>query len=191
MTSTERIDEPDLIRRIAAGDKAAFRRLYALYEKRAFFFIQRRLGDPHESADVFHEVMMDVWRKADGFEGRSKVSSWIFQIAHNKSVDVLRKRGRRDWDELDEETADDAPTAADLLEIADDAAIVRHCVERLKPPSREVITLAYFEGLKYREIAESLACAEGTIKARVHRAMKDIEACVRRCGLKGAKEVAK
>ena len=108
-------DEIALVERVANGDKAAFRELYDLYEKRVFFFIKRRLDDPHESSDVFHEVMMDVWRQAGRFEGRSKVSTWILGIAHNKSIDVLRKRGRREWDELDEETRDDAPTAADVL----------------------------------------------------------------------------
>ena len=191
MPPTANDDDVVLLSKIAAGDKRAFQQFYQAYEKRTYFFIQRRLGDPHESADVFHEVMMDVWRKAGSFQGRSKVSSWVLQIAHNKSVDCLRKRGRRDWDELDTEVKDDAPTAADLLELASDAAIVRRCVEKLKPPAREVIFLAYFEGLKYREIAESLACAEGTIKARVHRAMKDIEACVRRSSGISPKEVAK
>lgn len=182
-------DDFELLRRIAAGDKAAFRQLYDAYEKRVFFFIKRRLGDPHESMDVFHEVMMDVWRQAGRFEGRSKVATWILRIAHNKTVDLVRKRAGRDWDELDEEVKDDGIIAAELLEISQDAAIVRHCVKNLKAPAREVITLAFFEGLKYREIAESLACAEGTIKARVHRAMKDMEACVRRCGLSKSKEI--
>ena len=191
MSNNEIDADRDLIRRIAGGDKTAFQEFYRAYEKKIFFFIQRRLQDPHESADVFHEVMMDVWRKAGAFEGRSKVSSWVFQIAHNKSVDLLRKRGRREWDELDEETKDDSPTAADLLEVASDAAMVRGCVEKLKPPAREAIALAFFEGLKYREIAERLSCAEGTIKARIHRAMKDIEACVRRKSGAGRKETGK
>ena len=190
MSQSELEDEYALIQRISAGDKAAFRQLYDAYEKRVFFFIKRRLDDPHESADVFHEVMMDVWRQAGKFQGRSKVSTWILGIAHNKSVDLLRKRHRRDWDELDEEAPDDAPTAADLLATAGDAAIVRRCVDGLKPAAREVIALAFFEGLKYREIAETMACAEGTVKARVHRAIKDIEACVRRCGLLKSKETA-
>ncbi|MBX2853535.1 MAG: sigma-70 family RNA polymerase sigma factor [Rhodobacteraceae bacterium] len=190
MSQSDSEDEHALIRRISAGDKTAFRQLYDAYEKRVFFFIKRRLDDPHESADVFHEVMMDVWRKADQFEGRSKVSTWILGIAHNKSIDLLRKRHRREWDELDEEAPDDAPTAVDLMAAAGDAAIVRRCVDGLKPAAREAVTLVFFEGLKYREIAETMACAEGTIKARVHRAVKDIETCVRRCGLAKSKETA-
>lgn len=183
-------EELELIGRIAAGDKSAFGRLYALYEKRVYFFIKRRLDDPHESADVFHEVMMDVWRQAGRFEGRSKVATWILGIAHNKSIDVLRKRGRREWDELDETIPDDGPTAEGLLEAAGDARVVRRCMEELKPPAREAIRLAFFESLKYREIAEVMACAEGSIKARIHRAMKQLEACVRRCGLAPNEEVA-
>ncbi|MCI4663818.1 MAG: RNA polymerase sigma factor [Neomegalonema sp.] len=188
MSDKRQTDELGLIRRVGAGDKAAFREIYDAYEKRVFFFIKRRLGDPHEAADVFHDVMMDVWRQASRFEGRSKVTTWIFGIAHNKSVDALRKRGGRVFDELDEEAKDDAPTAADLVEVAGDAAVVRGCVNELKPVAREVITLAFFEGLKYREIAEAMECPEGTIKARAHRAMKEIEACVQRCGLSKAKD---
>lgn len=176
-----------LVARIGAGDKEAFGTLYGAYEKRVFFFIKRRLDDPHESADVFHEVMMDVWRSAGRFEGRSKVSTWILGIAHNKSIDALRKRGRREWDELDDSAPDEAPIAEDLIEAASDAAVVRGCIDELKAPAREVVSLAFFEGLKYREIAEAMACAEGTIKARIHRAVKEIEACVRRCGLMGKK----
>ena len=188
MSQNENEVEQALLRQIGAGDTTAFRQLYATYEKRVFFFIQRRLNDPHESADVFHEVMMDVWRQAERFEGRSKVSTWILGIAHNKTVDLLRKRNRRDWDELDEEAPDDAPAADDVIATAENAAIVRRCVDELKPPTREAVALAFFEGLKYREIADALACAEGTIKARIHRAMKEIEACVRRCGLVTTKE---
>lgn len=179
---TDETDDHALMERVAAGDQAAFRDLYEAYEKRVFHFIRRRLDDPHESADVFHEVMMDVWRGAGRFQGRAKVSTWIFGIAHNKSIDALRKRGRRDWDELDQEIADGAPTALDTLGAAGDAKIIANCVGCLKGPAREVIRLAFFEGLKYREIAEAMACAEGTIKARVHRALKEIEACVARCG---------
>lgn len=183
MSQGDNEEETALIARIAAGDKSAFQQIYALYEKRVFFFIKRRLNDPHESADVFHEVMMDVWRQAGRFEGRSKVATWIFGIAHNKSIDLLRKRGRREWDELDENIADDADTAEGVLAAAGDAEVVRGCVEKLKGPAREAVRLAFFEELRYREIAEAMACAEGTIKARIHRAMKDLEDCVRRRGL--------
>lgn len=178
--------EIDWMRRIAAGDHQAFQALYDVYEKPLYSFIRRRIGDPHESADLFHEVMMEIWRAAGRFEGRARVSTWIFGIAHNKTIDLLRKRGRREWDELEDETPDGATSAFQKLAALADVKILRECLDRLDPAKRETIALIFSDSFRYREAAESLQVAEGTIKARVHRAILQLRDCVSRRGLTAA-----
>ena len=170
-------DERQLLRRIASGHDDAFREFYERYEKKLFSFIQRRLGDAFESADVFHEVMLEIWRGAERFEGRSRVSTWVFGVAHRKTVDALRRQGRHEL----VDTLDDFPDDDDVeqsLGAVGDARVVERCIAKLDPLKREAIGLIFSENMRYQEAAAAAGAAEGTIKARVHRAIKLIRACV-------------
>ena len=96
-----------MLNQIASGDKAAFAGFYREMERPVYRFIASKLKDPHEAADLLHDVFMEIWRNADKFEGRSTVKTYVFGIAYRKVMDFFRKHGRVDLtDEFSEESDD-------------------------------------------------------------------------------------
>lgn len=167
-----------LIQQIASGDKQALAALYRAYERPVYRFIVSRLNDPHEAADILHEVFMDIWRVAASFEGRSQVRTWIFGIAYRKVIDVHRKRARVTL-------TDQVPETGDLQEAADagyaareEAEHLRFCVGTLSDEHRSAISLAFYEDMTCAEIAQVAGVPEGTIKSRLHHAKKLLLHCL-------------
>ncbi len=168
-----------LIKRIADGDRQALAELYRLMEKPVYRFILSRLNDPFESSDILHDVFLEVWRSAGRFEGRSKLQTWIFGIAYRKVIDRHRKAGRSTLtDTADENIADDAATAESCVVAAQDAEQVQHCLSTLSDDHRSAISLAFWEDMSYREIADVCKTAEGTIKTRIFHAKKLLLRCL-------------
>jgi RNA polymerase sigma-70 factor (ECF subfamily) len=168
----------ELMARIAQGDRAALSALYEALEKPVFRFIQSKLNDPFEAADILHDVFIDVWRSAGRFEGRSKVQTWIFGIAYRKVIDIYRKRGkqelRAEFPEQEDETIDTEMCVA----ASQEAEHVRICLDTLKPEHRDSINLAFYQDMTYREIAEVVGSPEGTIKTRVFHAKNLLLKCL-------------
>ncbi len=177
-----------LLLQIADGDEEALAELYRLFERRIYAFASSRLSDPAVAADLVNEVMMEVWRKADSFEGRALVSTWILGITRHRVLDELRRRGRRRFDELDPEAPEDeVPSAEDAMSGASDAAHLAYCLDQLPEAQREAVHLAFFEDLPYGEIAELAECPPGTVKTRVYHAKQALKRCLaRRMRLGGA-----
>src|SRR3546814_12262300 len=114
--------------------------------------------------------MFEVWRNASRFEGRSSVSTWVLGIAHHKTIDRIRRRKPGESVELDPELAEEGtPNAAETLSAAQDAEQVRRCVDPLSEAPRSVVTLAFFEDLPSGEIADIVACPEGTVRSEEQR----------------------
>ena len=167
-----------LMPRIARGDKAAFSALYQALERPVFRFILSKLNDPHEAADILHEVFMEIWRTAGRFEGRSTVKTWILGIAYRKTMDHFRKSRRVSVTDDLPEREDDSPDALACLAAAEEAEHVRHCLGTLSPDHRSAIELAFYEDLSYPEIARITGAPEGTIKTRVFHAKKLLMHCL-------------
>lgn len=168
--------ERTLLHRIAEGDEGALEDLYHRYQPRILAFAHQRLNDPHAASDTLNEVMLEVWKSAARFEGRSTVASWILSIARHRIIDRHRARGNRSFDPLENESLiDSRPSPEDALVMASDASVVRSCVERLPDLQREAIHLAFFEGLSYAEIARVMSCPEGTVKTRVYHAKQNLK----------------
>lgn len=182
-------DETDaaLIARMAAQDMAAFRGFYDRYQRRVHAFLRRRLSDSAEVEDVFHETMMEIWRSAARYEGRSAVAAWALRIARNKAVDALRKRRIAPSDASPDEAIaaipDDAASAHDQLAAADEASALRRCLESLSTEKRELVEMIFMEGLRYSDAAEALGAPEGTLKARIHHAKAALRKCLQGLGV--------
>lgn len=175
-----RSDE-DLLRQIAKGDQQALAAFYRQYEKRLFNFILSKLHDAFEAADILNEVFMEVWNKADSFQGRSKVSTWLFSIAYFKVVDRLRKiRPQQLEDEKMAELADDSPGALSCLIGDQQAKQVRHCIDTLSTAHRAVMELTFFEEMSYSDIALIVDCPENTVKTRMFHAKQAMKKCLSR-----------
>jgi len=173
-----------LLQAISAHDQNAMRSFYELFQSTVYAFAIKRLGSQADALDVLNEVMFDVWNGAGRFEGRSRVKTWLLGITNFKVIDVLRKRGRNDHEELDEEIPDESNTGA-FSEIAanNDAGLIRRCIEKMKDIHRQVVHLAFFEELSYPEIAEVLGCPAGTVKTRMMHAKSGLKACLEALGL--------
>jgi RNA polymerase sigma-70 factor, ECF subfamily len=182
MTATdvaETVDAAELLAQIAGGSEAALKLFYEAFHRRVFAFIQRRLNDPADAADVLNEVMLEIWRSAGRFEGRSQALTWVLGIAHHKALDALRRRGRHRTEELDESMPDeDCPSAGDVMNAAQNAELLRRCLDKLADTYKLVMHLAFFEDLPYPEIARIADCPVGTVKTRVFHAKRLLKDCL-------------
>lgn len=165
--------DTELMARVASGDRAAMRSLFAQHNVRVFRFLIRRLRNEALAEEVTNEVFLDVWRQAGRYEGRSSVSTWMLAIAHNKAVSLLRKRSEVT---LDEEIAERLPDSGDDPEQhaqkQSKAAVMRQMLELLSDEHREVIDLVYYHEKSVREVAEITGVPEATVKTRMHYARK-------------------
>lgn len=161
--------EPALVARAAAGDESAMGELYDRYAGALYGFGHRRLHDPELAEELVQRVMTKLWRLADRYDAsRASVRTWVFTIARSAAVDLRRQQDRRPRPTAVADEADDG----DELDLLLRAEAVRAALERLSEPHREVLHLAYFEGLSQHEVAESLQLPVGTVKSRTYYALK-------------------
>jgi RNA polymerase sigma-70 factor (ECF subfamily) len=174
-----------LMAEIAAGSRLAMRNLYVRHERRVFRFILRMVGDRFLAEEVLSDVFFDVWKKAEHFQGRSSVSTWLLGIARHKALTAVAAKPRPS-EPLDGVAA---------LSIADpsadpDAALLGHerivllrrCLEALSPEHREIIDLVYYQEKPIREIADLLGIPENTVKTRMFYARKRLALLVEAAG---------
>ncbi len=161
-------EERRLLQQVAAGDDAAFRRLYDRLAERVFRYALTLLHDRHLAEEVAQETMVIVWRQAAAFEGRSRVSTWVFGIARFRALDLLRKekRGER-VPELRLVEPDPAPAV-------EDRERTLRAIRALPEEQREVVFLTFYEGLSYADISGVLGIPEGTVKSRMYYAREKL-----------------
>lgn len=148
------------------------KQVYSLHSGPLFHFVKNWLADTHEASDIVHETMLEVWRRADRFQGRSSLKSWIFSIARNKSIDRNRKSSRVSYTDEMPDMADDVPNPMEALAVSQDAATLKRCIAKLSETHRRMIHLAFYEDLSYREISDIEGCPVGTVKTRILHAKK-------------------
>ena len=161
-------EDRELISRVAAGDEAAFRQLYERYGDRVFRYALTLLRNLHLAEEVVQETMVAIWRGAGSFKGGSRVSTWIFGIARNQAHALLRREVRG------ERVPEEPLTLPDPAEAVEREGRVLSALAELPPDQREVVVLAFYEGLSYREIASLLGVPEGTVKSRMHLAKRKL-----------------
>lgn len=177
---THRAHEPEtqltvLLGAVAGGDLDSLALLYRQVEGRIYAFALSRLNNSEVAADVVQEVILTVWRRAGSFGGRSKALSWIFGITHHKIIDVLRRRGRWQTEPTDEDAMDMvSPTPFAEAVDGQRREAVRRALASLPDRHRQVVHLAFFEGLPYPEIAHILEIPTGTVKTRMFHAKKTL-----------------
>jgi RNA polymerase sigma-70 factor (ECF subfamily) len=181
-----RPEDGELIRRIAAGDREAFRMLFEAYQQPLFRYLARLMRDEAVARELTNDVMIEVWKGAARFEGRAKVRTWVYGIAHNKAVDQIRKRSELPWDDkVAERLADCGPSPLDSAEAEDSRRLMLGLLEQLSPDHRAVIQLTYYEGLSIKEIAEIMSCPEATVKTRMHYARRQLKTLLAGAGIEG------
>lgn len=170
-TDADSADEAALLRRVAAGDRLAFETLYRGYFPRLTRFLERVIRRPHTVEEVLNDAMLVVWRKADTFNGQSKVSTWIFSIAYRKALKAVKK-----FDEPvesdDQEFESTQPGPETMLMHRQRCALVLSQIGRMSAEHRAVIELTYFHGYAYKEIAQIMDCPVDTVKTRMFHARR-------------------
>ncbi|WP_433612305.1 sigma-70 family RNA polymerase sigma factor [Dactylosporangium sp. CA-139114] len=175
-------DADELLARVARGDERAFAELYDLVSARVFGLIRRVLRDPAQSEEVAQEVMVEVWRTAARYEpGRGSATAWVFTIAHRRAVDRVRSE-QAGAERVRRAAAVSAETPYDDVVESATARIeqqqVRRCLGALTELQREAITLAYYGGNSYREVADLLGAALPTIKTRMRDGLIRMRDCL-------------
>lgn len=181
------MSEPDLIQRCQKGDVAAFEQLIEGYEKKIINYCWRMLGNPLDAEDAAQEVFVKVFRFIGSFTGQSSFSTWLYRIASNVCLDILRKKKRRPTETVSlnqyntegEEFAlpieDNAPTPYENAQKNEAQRVLAAALDKLGEEQRRVIVLRDIEGLSYDEIAQIINVAPGTVKSRINRARKSLQ----------------
>ncbi len=158
----------------AQQDRAAFGCLFDFYAPRLKGFVMRTGMSEAQAEEVVQEVMITVWHKAKLFDPhRAQVSSWIYQIARNRQIDVQRKEGRPLPEELmhDVETEHDA---SQIMAMEQETETLKSALAKLKPGQREMVEKAYLGELSHSEIQAETGLPLGTIKSRIRLGLEKL-----------------
>jgi RNA polymerase sigma-70 factor (ECF subfamily) len=178
-------DEQLILQYRETGDRALYAQLVYRYERELFNYLRRYLGNAEMAEDVFQTTFLMVHLKCDQFESGRRFRPWLYTIATNAAIDARRRDKRHRMVSLDtprEQENDDVGRLVNLLESGDldpsDSVVraeanrlVRQTLDRLPESMLAVIHLVYYQGMKYREVAEVLEIPVGTVKSRLHSAI--------------------
>ncbi len=162
------------------GDQGAFEELVRLYEKRVLALTQRMCKNPEDAAEAAQEAFFAAWRGLKNFRGDSSFSTWIYRLASNACVDLLRREGKQQAaGSLDDgELNLDVPSAAASPQEEAERRELREQIEEglraLPPEYRAALVLREIQQLRYDEIGEALGVDIGTVKSRINRGRKKL-----------------
>jgi RNA polymerase sigma-70 factor (ECF subfamily) len=171
-----------IVVQVARGDERAFEQLYDLVSGRVHGLVRRVLRDPAQAEEVTQEVFLEIWRTATRFDpARGKATTWVMTMAHARAVDRVRsaqasvdrdvKVGTRNYTVEFDEVAE---AVGNRLERAQ----VQNCLGGLTDLQKESLTLAYYGGYTYNEVAELLSVPLGTVKTRLRDGLIRMRDCM-------------
>ena len=173
--TTPEIDSNALLRAVAEDrDRKAFKELYAHFSPRLKAYVLRQGTEPQIAEEVVQEAMVKVWRKAGQFDpAKAAASTWIFSIARNMRIDLLRRNYRPEPDRNDPSfMPDPEPQAFDTVSLGEDSRRLRQLMETLSLEQRKVLQLAFYEDKPHSEVATELNLPLGTVKSRIRLALQ-------------------
>ena len=174
------VDLAALLALVAKGDQAAFEVVYDRVSAPVFGTVRSVVRDPGLSEEVTQEVFVEVWRAASRFDaGKGSPMAWVATIAHRRAVDRVRSEQRSA--ERDRRAASSVIAYDDVAETVEnniDRERVRRCLGTLTDLQREAVTLAYYAGYTYREVARLLGVPAGTVNTRMRDGLIRLRDCL-------------
>lgn len=164
-------DDSELVRQIVSGDRGALARLYDRYAPLLLAVARRILGDERDPEDLVHDVFLEVWKRAAGYDAsRASVRTWLLVRLRSRALDRVKSahetrmvsRAPERFTNLSDDTSS-SPSS--------DTRAISTALDALSDDQRRVVLLAYFEGLSGPEIAECMAIPIGTVKSRLSAAI--------------------
>ena len=164
------------------GDQSAFEQLVKLYEKRVLALTTRMCKNPADAEEAAQEAFLSAWQGLPFFRGESSFSTWLYRLASNACVDLLRREGRRQSaagpslndEEVQLEVPDTAPSPQEQAERSELRQQIEAGLQALTPDHRQVLLLREMHQLSYDEIAQTLDVDVGTVKSRINRGRKQL-----------------
>ena len=171
-----------LLQAVSQGDHTAFEQVFDRVSAQVLGVIRRVLRDPAQSEEVGQEVLLEVWRTAARFEPeRGSAATWILTMAHRRAVDRVRSAQSASDREVKVAQRDHTPDYDVVLEQVEsrlELEQVRRCLDALTALQRQSVTLAYYGGHTYREVAEALEVPLGTVKTRMRDGLIRLRDCL-------------
>jgi RNA polymerase sigma-70 factor (ECF subfamily) len=186
----QELTDEDLLARLQKGESEWFGPLVKRYQRELYGYLRRYLGDDALAEDVFQNTFLQVYQKLEQFEQGRSVRPWLYAIATHQAIDALRRSARRPSVSLDHAgngaepngevgpldwLAADEPEPLANVTAEERRDLVRAGLDTLPESLRSTVLLSYFQGLKYREIAEVLGIPVGTVKSRLHLALSRLQ----------------
>ncbi|MFM8570563.1 MAG: RNA polymerase sigma factor [Pirellula sp.] len=185
--SVELTDEELVEAYLADREPKHFETLMRRYERELYTFLRRFLGNAQHAEDVFQGTFLSVHLRIDQFESGKRFRPWLYAIASNKAIDFMRRNKRHQMTSLDSTVqqseseqamasrlSSQGPSPDEIAMRSETNARVRQAVSQLSEPTQQLIQLAFYQGLKYADIAEILNIPVGTVKSRVFTAMRKL-----------------
>lgn len=171
-----------LLDRVSRGDQQAFETLYTAVAGAVFGLARRVVRDPAQSEEVAQEALIEVWRRAAHFDPRQGTAmTWIMTLAHRRAVDRVRSAqasSARDHKAALRDRGTPYDEVAEQVERRLEREQVLRCLEQLTELQHESVTLAYYRGCTYRETADLLGVALGTVKTRLRDGLIRLRDCL-------------
>lgn len=179
------VNDQELIARCQRGDLDAYEPLVNKYRERVYAQAFNLTRNADDACDLCQLTFVKAWKSLKNFRGQSSFYTWLYRIATNLAIDLIRSKQKNPTTEFDdaiekEETEDNKPFAkqelpSDDLQRKELGQAIDAAVAKLTPEHREVIVLREFEGLDYREIAKVVGCSIGTVMSRLHYARLNLQ----------------
>jgi RNA polymerase sigma-70 factor (ECF subfamily) len=168
------VEDADLIRQAARGSVEGFNLLVSRWEKRVYNYLLRITANREDALDLTQDVFLKAYQNLRKLDDPGRFAPWLYRIAHNEAYSMFRKRRpETDVDEIEPEATDTGITVGgnSVFPIELNLAVAS-ALERLSPDQREAVVLKIYQGFKFEEMAEILACPVSTVKSRLYTALE-------------------
>ncbi len=178
------MDEQLLIKKAQKGDIKSFEKLILQYENIIYNICIKILKNEQEAYDATQEVCIKIWKQINNFEGKSKFSTWVYRIASNQCLDILRKQRNQKVVSIHQNTTDDEwimeveDTTQDILKHIENIELqdtLKLALQELTPEHKSIIVLRDVQDYSYDEISQRLDISLGTVKSRLSRARQTLK----------------